>query len=950
MGTRDRKGRPLRALAFVASLALMTGGLVVLDGVRAMPAHAAGPLTGNPAPAAAFPMYSGSTLLASSSDDEGYKGADPQLLYAYTKAGEDLQALFHRTSRITTSVSPNYNTGITVTSPSGIISTQVIPGNAAPNTQWGFLPGDLPSEEGIWTIEIKAASTAVNSLVALRSYSAVFDGATEKPGRMWSESLALRQSSTTGLINVWFMSSLGYIYKADYRNYWGLNSYISADAVGTVNVVGGVPDCSTSLYRSVPFFSTTQSAALGECGGAFRVFWQEPFSGDLPGSIPALTVNDGASPSAWVNPQVQPPVFNLVNFVGDDDTVASGDLIADVDNFFGGVNIDVYDDANVKIRSFTVNVPEGPLPRQVPLHFDGLDDGGNPIDRDDISTFTVSGLNAGEIHFVLGDVEGLGRGMTIEVLNGTTAGTPEATRIYWADSDAFDGEAAYCNAPAAGVDTFNDGYLSGPYPNGFGTRCWGVNINWGDVKFVDTWARQGVASTSSITLHDPQATYTLEKSVDHTRALPGDTVGYTVEIENTSAYDLWDLFDVVDDLSDVLDDATYNSDVAVTGDWAGLPDVGESVFDAAAQTLTFRGNVPAGGTATITYSVTVKSPATARGDSVLDNVVAGPATLPPEPCTIAGCRATSTPVKELTVYKAVDGTPTQNADGSWSLSYLITVGNGGGDAEPYTLDDDLRFGTGITVTSADAAAGNGSTPTPSAAWNGDTTQTVITSTIPAGAQHVYRIDVVADVGAGVIGTAAGTCPATSAGTGGFSNVVSLAATSAPATAPTAFACATPSRPGVQKTLTSLVQNADGSWTAVYRVRVTNASANALHYDLDDELRFSPGVTVSSPTVTGSPAGVTVTPGWNGDAQTAVAVGAALPPATPAGATIHEYTFEVTMALPTAPDLTSPAWTCPVAPSTAQVAFNNAASLVSGADSLLASACGVPVNQIGRAHV
>lgn len=936
-----------RLVGFTAALLLFTAGLVGLDGMTTMTtARAAGPLTGIAAPSAAYPMYSGATMLAFSAEDESYVGAGPQTFYAYTKAGEDFQAVFLRTTRLTTSAASTWYTTITVTSPSGVVSTEEIPGNAAASTFWGYPKGTLPSEEGIWTAKVALASSAPAGRVGLRSYSAVFSGTAEKRGRMWTERLHLNQGSNVNIdIPIHFMSSLGYVYRADYKGYFGLLSYISADAVGNVKVAGGAVDCSAALYRTIPLVSSTEKPALGRCGGAYRVFWQEPFQDDLPGSIPEVTAHSGASTSKWVYPQEKAPVFDLTNFVGDSDTVASGDLIASVDNFFGSVGVDVFDVGGNRIRSFTVTVPEGTLPREIPLHFDGLDDDGHSIPRDSVATFTVTGLNTGEIHFLLGDVERIMRGMSIKVLNGPTSGTAEASRIYWADGDGFDGTTANCHVPDIAVNTRDNGFLSGGYVDGFGTRCWGTAsaTGWGDSKIVDTWAKQGVASVSSITLHDPVAHYTLQKSVNTSGAvLPGKAVGYTLTIKNTSTKDLWDLYDVVDDLSGILDDADFNDDAVVSKAWTGMPVAGATVFDAAAKTLTFRGNIPAGQTVTVDYSATVRPDAADRGDGILGNTVADSPDLPAEPCGVPGCRETSTPVKDIALRKTLDGSPLQNADGSWNIAYLLEVSNAGGAAEPYALADVLNFGAGITVLGASATAVGGGAPVPSASWNGSGDTQVVVSTIDPGATHRYRATVTATVAAGVVGSGAASCPAS--GAGGFRNSATVLASSTPVVTASGSACASPSRPSLQKALTGTVQNPDGSWSLSYRLLVANSSPNTLSYKLRDVLHFAAGADVTDARVTASPGGVALAaPSWDGDGNTTIATGVSLPAAIGGVASTHEYSIVVTASIAGTPDFADAEWQCPARSSSADVAFNNTAVVASGADTLSDSACGLPVN-------
>jgi uncharacterized repeat protein (TIGR01451 family)/fimbrial isopeptide formation D2 family protein len=95
---------------------------------------------------------------------------------------------------------------------------------------------------------------------------------------------------------------------------------------------------------------------------------------------------------------------------------------------------------------------------------------------------------------------------------------------------------------------------------------------------------------------------------------PGETVEYTITIENTSSDDVTDV-DLTDDLSNVLDDATITS-----GPTVGPPGAGTAQING--NQLAFNGTIPDGETVTITYEATVK-PRPQLGDRVLGNAVIG---------------------------------------------------------------------------------------------------------------------------------------------------------------------------------------------------------------------------------------------------------------------------------------------------------------------------------------
>ncbi|MEV7279661.1 DUF11 domain-containing protein [Streptomyces sp. NPDC093111] len=104
--------------------------------------------------------------------------------------------------------------------------------------------------------------------------------------------------------------------------------------------------------------------------------------------------------------------------------------------------------------------------------------------------------------------------------------------------------------------------------------------------------------------------YHVKKTSDRATAAPGDKVSYEVDIANTGNTPLKALT-VTDDLSAVLDDATYGGDATATSGTVG--------YDA--PKLSWTGDLPVGETVKLTYSVTVDEPA--DGDRKLTNTVVG---------------------------------------------------------------------------------------------------------------------------------------------------------------------------------------------------------------------------------------------------------------------------------------------------------------------------------------
>ena len=91
--------------------------------------------------------------------------------------------------------------------------------------------------------------------------------------------------------------------------------------------------------------------------------------------------------------------------------------------------------------------------------------------------------------------------------------------------------------------------------------------------------------------------YSVTKAASAATAHPGDTVTYTITVTNSGqgAYTAAEPAGFSDDLSEVLDDATYNDDAT-----------GGATY--ASSTVSWSGALAVGATATITYSVTVDDP------------------------------------------------------------------------------------------------------------------------------------------------------------------------------------------------------------------------------------------------------------------------------------------------------------------------------------------------------
>ncbi|MFJ8821341.1 hypothetical protein ACIREE_06115 [Streptomyces sp. NPDC102467] len=115
---------------------------------------------------------------------------------------------------------------------------------------------------------------------------------------------------------------------------------------------------------------------------------------------------------------------------------------------------------------------------------------------------------------------------------------------------------------------------------------------------------------SALAFSVPVPDLEVKKSAAPKKVAPGGKVTYTITAKNIGEVDHPGA-KLSDDLSDVLDDATYNRDAKAT--------LGKVTYDT--PKLNWRGNVPAGKTAKITYSVTLHDPLSGDG-KLTNNVIA----------------------------------------------------------------------------------------------------------------------------------------------------------------------------------------------------------------------------------------------------------------------------------------------------------------------------------------
>jgi uncharacterized repeat protein (TIGR01451 family) len=183
----------------------------------------------------------------------------------------------------------------------------------------------------------------------------------------------------------------------------------------------------------------------------------------------------------------------------------------------------------------------------------------------------------------------------------------------------------------------------------------------GDYTIGNQVASPGCITAASCATEHEVAAYRVVKTsnpANGSNVQAGSTIDYmiTVTQQGAAAYTGASL---TDDLAGLLDDATWNGDLAATA--------GTATYDAAGQKITWNGDMAVGGTVKITYSVTV----TGNGDTHLLNVVTSDGCYTAGDCTTEQWTATYTTVKSS---DPANGADVQIGD---TITYTVTVTQAG---------------------------------------------------------------------------------------------------------------------------------------------------------------------------------------------------------------------------------------------------------------------------------
>jgi uncharacterized repeat protein (TIGR01451 family) len=201
---------------------------------------------------------------------------------------------------------------------------------------------------------------------------------------------------------------------------------------------------------------------------------------------------------------------------------------------------------------------------------------------------------------------------------------------------------------------------------------------------------------------------TITTAASASTTTPGSTLQYTITVADTGQTSYTGAT-VTGDLTGVLTDAAYNGDAAATAGTVGY----------ASPVITWTGDLAPGGTATITYSVTVDNPDTGDKRLVSTVVSSSPGSTCPADGTSPACTSIVTDlIPGLTITKIASAATT--TPGS-TVGYTVTVADTGQTSYTgATVTDDLTGALGSAAYNGDAAASAGTVgyASPVLTWTG----------------------------------------------------------------------------------------------------------------------------------------------------------------------------------------------------------------------------------------
>ncbi len=470
---------------------------------------------------------------------------------------------------------------------------------------------DPGAPAGVWRVELESlaedgsqldGTTRARMGTSSRPWRVVprdADG-TARAGRVWTET---RVQAQTGLardgIERWdqthyALSESGVSYRVTEYGFNGINSTMRVSNLGLVD------DRCQPIYRSSRYgeqgVRTNAGTQCPDNGVTYKLFFEEPDS-SMPAEAPSWS---GAT--TWVMPTYAAPSIPSLEW---SQTAAGahwgGALAVALAGQPGTVEVRVDVDGDGAFDG-----PRDVRMSQVlglgtsAVAWDGLDGVGDVVHLSQPVAFQAELVTSGEIHLVSGDVEFREGGIEVEALSGPQAGS---TALWWDDTqvtgchrDRLD-----VNGPAECTGTVPDALVGDGVNSRGGVHAWGagassityVTTTWGDGKSIANWTYTRDSALSEV-LH-------LAGGVEVTKTAgtdilaPGDTTTHTWTVSNTGEVDLLGV-EVVDDLAGVLPAGVLDTRSVTTT-------AGEVDLDLPAQALTWAGDLAAGATATVTYTL-----------------------------------------------------------------------------------------------------------------------------------------------------------------------------------------------------------------------------------------------------------------------------------------------------------------------------------------------------------
>lgn len=442
--------------------------------------------------------------------------------YVYVKAGEKVSASFLRFVHEEIFNTIRGDIAVTIEGPDIQPETCILSKDLASGQGCRFEPKQA-TKTGIWRVNFQApegsntfdqVSPTVRWTKNWFSWNITVMGENgESKGRIWTERYALRQPPAPEYkddFTHYYVSEDGYIYRAVTRGYNGQISILSADSIG----IRKGKDC-VSAYQSSEVSSKEFSPALGSCGNAYKLFFEEP-AGDLP---TMATRWDGKQD--WIRPKIQKPTISELNFIPDNSSdQLSGYITFYLRNFLGQyqIKVDVDNDGSfngsndVLINQQMKKLDSG-LMR---VRFSGSDRSGQVIQPTRTIGIKVEITKVAEIHFVAADVEGRTGGLELVRINGENA---PSKGLCWNDTELAL-LATELTTPVL------DGRSCLDSTGGLHTWAY-ADESWGNARYIDDWVYASAKLIGNNQIRYPDSSKTEELTIDQdwTPIILGGAIG-----------------------------------------------------------------------------------------------------------------------------------------------------------------------------------------------------------------------------------------------------------------------------------------------------------------------------------------------------------------------------------------------------------------------------------------